>query len=242
MRRAGEIPRGGSREPWAHSAWCPRCKGWGARRGAVRSGGSAGAAAGTCFWDPCLRARPPAVGAGPWGRPSRACAPALRRAGAESGRGDAGRREAGPSAAPRSHVRLLLVAYLHLLQPLSQGWWRRGGRGARGPRPGEWGWPRSPSSPAACPTPTPRFPGRGRARGAGRRGRAEDRRLGSGAGSVDFGPNPPARFAEGRGQQAACPLVRGAPAPSLESPQAPGSPAARPARARAVDRADRPDR
>lgn len=73
------------------------------------------------------------------GAAARACARALQRSGAELGRGDAGRREAGPSAAPRSHVRLLLAAHLHLLQPLSQGWRGRGGRRPWEPRPGERG-------------------------------------------------------------------------------------------------------
>lgn len=62
-----------------------------------------------------------------------------RRAGTESGRGDAGRREAGPSAAPRSHVRLLLAAHLHFLQPLPQGWRGQGDRRPQGPQPGERG-------------------------------------------------------------------------------------------------------
>lgn len=84
-------------------------------------------------------ARSAPAGAGPRGRPPGACAPAALRAGAEPGSGDAGRREAGPSAAPRSHVRLLLAAHLHLLQPFPQGRRGRGVRRLRGPRPGERG-------------------------------------------------------------------------------------------------------
>lgn len=67
--------------------------------------------------------RPPPVGA----------AAASMRTGAAAGGAEPRRGDAGPWAAPRSHVRLLLAAYLHLLQPLPQGWW--GGHG--GPGPGE---------------------------------------------------------------------------------------------------------
>lgn len=88
------IPWKGGAGSWAISAWGLREIGVGAQ------GKCPGVGPGTPVSAPLSSgARPPPAGAGPWGRPSRACAPALLRAGERArspGAGTRGGAKPGP--------------------------------------------------------------------------------------------------------------------------------------------------
>lgn len=144
--RGGEVGRRWARAVRGESSeWGPP-----RRAGGIPKKGGAGAVGDTSLGSPRSRVwaqghlslaplfsgtRPTPAGARSWGRPLGACARAVLRSGSECGPRNAGRHGARPSAAPRSHVRLLLAAHLHLLQPFPQGWRDRGVRGLRGHRP-----------------------------------------------------------------------------------------------------------